>query len=259
MAQAERLQKVLSQFGIASRRQAEVMIAQGQVQVNGERAHLGQKVDLDQDAIEVNGQRLRSQLEQRCYILLNKPLGVVSTCADPRGRPTVLDLLPLELQRGQGIHPVGRLDQNSTGALLLTNDGALTYRLTHPKHQITKTYRVWVKGEPDVTTLERWRQGVTLEGRKTLPARVVVVSPMPAFPVQRPAYRQLMTCLEISMTEGRNRQIRRLAAGFGCPVIHLHRMKIGKISLKGLERGGNKNQKRWRYLKLAEIRYLNNV
>ncbi|HEY9658706.1 MAG TPA: pseudouridine synthase, partial [Allocoleopsis sp.] len=145
----ERLQKILSQWGIASRRQAEQMILAGRVRLNGEVVQLGQQADPDRDRIEVDGKLIQAvERPARVYFLLHKPLGVVSTCDDPQGRPTVLDLLPAVLQHHSGIHPVGRLDVNSTGALLLTNDGDLTFCLTHPRHAIPKTYHVWVEGHP---------------------------------------------------------------------------------------------------------------
>ena len=252
----ERLQKVLAQWGIASRRQAEQMITDGKVKVNGAIAHLGQKVDPTQDTLEVNGKRLHTETSRKTYyLLLNKPLGIVSTCNDPQGRPTVLDLLPQSLRHGTGIHPVGRLDQNSTGALLLTNDGALTFKLTHPKHQIPKTYQVWVKGSPTSQTIRQWRNGVRLDGRLTHPAGVTHLTPTPRFPVRRSPYLSPMTCLQVVLTEGRNRQIRRVAEQLGHPVIHLHRQKIGTITLMGLEQQASKPQ-RWRYLKKDEIYFL---
>jgi 16S rRNA U516 pseudouridylate synthase RsuA-like enzyme len=158
-----RLQKILSQWGVGSRRLAESLIREGRVTVNGEAAHLGQKADLACDRIEVDGQVIHpEQRPEHHYLLLHKPLGMVSTCADPEGRPTVLEALPTELH-SVGLHPVGRLDMYSTGALLLTNDGELTYRFTHPKHDITKTYRVCLEGKPTAQTLKAWRQGMPLD------------------------------------------------------------------------------------------------
>ena len=224
----ERLQKLLSQWGIASRRQAEVLIKAGRVKVNGLPVKLGQSADPAQDIVEVDGQVLQPKNRpSHHYFLVNKPLGVVSTCDDPQGRKTVLDLLPAALRQGEGLHPVGRLDVNSTGALLLTNDGKLTYRLTHPSHQIPKVYRVRVQGIPSDAVLQRWRQGVLLDGRKTLPAKVRRLrSKMPD-----QAY------LDITLREGRNRQIRRVAEALGYPVVSLHRLAIGTIRLDQLGRG----------------------
>ncbi|MBF1990419.1 pseudouridine synthase [Fischerella thermalis] len=244
----ERLQKILSQWGIASRRQAEEMIRRSRVRVNGDLAHLGQKVDPQKDTITVDGKPVSS--EQRptlVYLLLHKGVGVVSTCHDPQGRKTVLDLLPPELHFGQGIHPVGRLDIDSTGAIILTNDGELTFWLTHPRHSIPKTYRVLVEGHPTESVLRTWRQGVLLDGRKTRPAQVKLIKKFAD-----------TTCLEIILKEGRNRQIRRVAEILGHPVIKLHRTAIGPIQLK---LPGNKPllEGEYRHLEESEIRFLQKV
>ncbi|MEB3826353.1 pseudouridine synthase [Phormidium sp. CCY1219] len=218
----ERVQKILSQWGIASRRQAEKMIQQGRVKLNGQPVHLGQKANPLLDRIEVDDRAIEpAHRPDLVYLLLHKPAGVVSTCSDPQGRTTVLHLLPPELRDSQGIHPVGRLDFDSTGALLLTNDGMLTFHLTHPKHCIPKTYRVWVEGHPPESILQQWRRGVMLDGRKTIPAQLRVLE----------AERKSKTRLEIVLKEGRNRQIRRVAAQLGYPVIQLHRTAIGSIEL----------------------------
>ncbi|MBF2065759.1 MAG: rRNA pseudouridine synthase [Calothrix sp. C42_A2020_038] len=217
-----RLQKVLSQWGVASRRHAEEMIRQSRVRINGATAQVGQKVDPERDVITVDGKTITTDRSPSLiYLLLNKPVGVVSTCNDPQGRTTVLDLLPNELRSGQGIHPVGRLDAESTGALILTNDGDLTYWLTHPRHSIPKTYRVLVQGQTSDAVLELWRSGVLLDDRKTRPAKVRVIKKMPT-----------QTRLEIILKEGRNRQIRRVAEQLGHPVIELHRTAIGSIQLQ---------------------------
>lgn len=244
----ERLQKIMAQWGIASRRQAEQMIQAGRVRVNGQMAHLGQKANPTCDLIEVDGKPIQpSDRPKLIYLLLNKPIGVVSTCADPRGRAKVLDLLPRRLQSDQGIHPVGRLDVDSTGALLLTNDGQLTFGLTHPRHHVPKTYQVWVQGCPPKSVLQAWRQGVMLGGQKTLPALVKQLE-------QRG---DCQTLLEVILFEGRNRQIRRVAEQLGHPVIKLHRTAIGSIQLNppgkpGLPSGG------YRPLNPSEVRFLRN-
>ncbi|MEG3859653.1 pseudouridine synthase [Microcoleus sp. herbarium12] len=218
----ERLQKILAQWGIASRRLAEQMIVAGRVRVNGNIAGLGQKANPDRDFIEVDGIPIKPTDRPACvYLLLNKPAGVVSTCSDPRDRSKVLDLLPPKLRSGQGIHPVGRLDADSTGALLLTNDGKLTFCLTHPRHSIAKTYQVWVLGDPPEPILQAWRQGIILSGRKTLPAKVRVLDRA-----------RDQTMLEVILSEGRNRQIRRTAEQLGYPVVRLHRTAIGPIQLQ---------------------------
>lgn len=235
---AERLQKVLAQHGLASRRKAEQWIQDGRVSVNGAPAQLGQKVDLTCDRIAVDGRDLAPQ-PQNYYFLLNKPAGAVSTCSDPEGRPTVLNTLPEALQ-AVGIHPVGRLDTYSTGALLLTNDGDLTYRLTHPKHDIAKVYHVCLEGRVSAETLASWRQGVWLAGRQTRPAEVTILAT--ATPGS--------TRLKVTLREGRNRQIRRVAELLGHRVLSLHRIAIGSVHLGNLASGA------YRPLSPAEIRAL---
>jgi pseudouridine synthase len=250
----ERVQKILSQWGIASRRQAEKMILAGKVRLNGSVVDLGQKANPDTDLIEVNGKLLQSgNRPHLIYLLLNKPRGVISTCRDdPKcntmqdKRNTVLDLLPRALRESQGVHPVGRLDAESTGALILTNDGALTFKLTHPRYHIPKTYQVWVQGNPPESILESWRQGVDLDGKKTLPAGVRILKLQPE-----------QTLLEIVLTEGRNRQIRRVADLLGYPVIHLHRTAIGQILLQ-IPGEAVLSSGHYRYLRSFEVRFLQN-
>ncbi|WP_198804980.1 pseudouridine synthase [Leptolyngbya sp. BL0902] len=237
---AERLQKLLAQHGLASRRKAEEWIIAGRVTVNGVPAHLGQKVDPDHDQVAVD-QRLLTlqQRPQPYYLLLHKPLGMVSTCADPQGRPTVLDALPPELWC-LGLHPVGRLDTYSSGALILTNDGDFTYRLTHPKHGLAKHYRVRVAGRVSPDTLATWQQGIELDGRLTCPAQVKIVGV--------PGSRH--TDLAITLWEGRNRQIRRVAEVLGHRVLRLHRLAIGSVRLGNLQGGA------YRSLSTGEIKAL---
>ncbi|MEH2410285.1 pseudouridine synthase [Nostoc sp.] len=240
-----RLQKILAQWGIASRREAEEMIKDSRVQINGILAHLGQKVDPEKDAIAIDGKPVpKKHRPALIYLLLHKPAGVVSTCYDPHRRPTVLDLLPKELREGSGIHPVGRLDADSTGALILTNDGELTFGLTHPRHSISKTYRVLVKGYPPEAVLQMWRQGVMLEGRKTRAAKVQLI--------ERCAEQSV---LEIVLQEGRNRQIRRIAQQLGYPVIKLHRTAIGSIQLQ-TSKEPFLDEGKYRSLKDHEIHFL---
>lgn len=241
---AQRLQKILSQWGIASRREAERMILSGRVRLNGTVVHLGQTANPEEDQIEVDGIPVKSgDRPGSIYLLLDKPAGVVSTCRDQKQRPTVLDLLPPELREGQGIHPVGRLDAQSTGALLLTNDGLVTFVLTHPRHSIPKTYQVWVQGHPPESILQDWRQGVSLAGRKTRPAQVQVEE-----------QNDSQTLLKVVLKEGRNRQIRRVAAQLGYPVVHLRRTAIGPIILQPPLTELKPGQ--YRYLKDSEIRFL---
>ena len=238
----ERIQKILSQWGVASRRRAEEMILARRVRLNGEIATLGDKADPERDRLEVDGRVLKpASRPEFLYLLVNKPLGTISTCSDPEGRQTVLHLLPALMRKGKGLHPVGRLDADSSGALLLTNDGDLTLRLTHPRYDPAKTYRVWVNGDVSAATVERWQQGVFLDGRKTRPAQVRILKSL----VEK-------TLLEIVLNEGRNRQIRRVAEQLGHPVRALHRSAIGPVRLtpldgKPLEKGD------YRHLSATEV------
>ena len=168
----QRLQKLMAAAGLCSRRTAEAWIEAGRVNVDGQVASLGDQADPDSQVIQVDGRPLCPRREPT-VLLINKPPGVISTCRDPRGRSTVLDLLPRQLR--QGLHPVGRLDADSRGALLLTDQGELTLRLTHPRFDHAKTYRVWVDGTPLNTSLQRWRQGVSLDGTRTRSAEVRVL------------------------------------------------------------------------------------
>ncbi|KJH69715.1 pseudouridine synthase [Aliterella atlantica] len=241
----ERIQKILSQWGVASRRHAEELILAGRVQRNGVVVGLGEKADVEKDAIAVDGKLIRPVARpQLVYILLNKPKGIVATCNDPQGRKTVIDLLPKNLQIGQGIHPVGRLDVDSTGALILTNDGELTHKLTHPRHSIPKTYQVWVQGNPPPSVLKQWRDGIILDGKRTRKAQVKVVKRLDS-----------QTCLEVILKEGRNRQIRRVTEQLGYPVVNLHRTAIGAIQLQPLAEAGLLKGC-YRYLKDFEICFL---
>ncbi|NJK48972.1 rRNA pseudouridine synthase [Candidatus Gracilibacteria bacterium] len=243
----ERIQKILSQWGIASRRQAEQMILAGRVRLNGEIVSLGMKADPNLDRLEVDGQLIQSaNRPEFIYLLLNKPIGVVSTCHDPQGRTTVLDLLPENLRQGRGIHPVGRLDIDSTGALLLTNDGNLTLNLTHPRYHLPKTYQVWIDGNPSESVLQKWREGIMLVDKKTLPAQIEVLKRS-----------NCQTLLQVVLREGRNRQIRRIVELLGFKVLKLHRTAIGSIQLNQ----GNRIallSGRYRYLNENEIDFLKN-
>jgi 23S rRNA pseudouridine2605 synthase len=243
----ERVQKILSQWGIASRRKAEKMILAGRVKLNGQIVQLGDKADVTIDRLEVDGKKIQSvNRPPKIYLLLNKPAGIVSTCDDPQNRQTVLDLLPAELSQGQGIHPVGRLDFASSGALLMTNDGELTLSLTHPRYHLPKTYLVCLDGCPNQQDLDKWRKGIVLDNKKTLPAQVKVIKRQPQ-----------QTVLEIILREGRNRQIRRTAAQLGFKVLQLHRIAIGNITLNSsgtseLPSGS------YRHLEPTEIQFLKN-
>jgi 23S rRNA pseudouridine2605 synthase len=230
---AVRLQKLLSQAGVASRRAAEKLIAEGRVTVNGQTVRtMGSKADLTDD-IRVDGRRLRPP-ERTRYILVNKPAGYVTTRSDPQRRPTVIDLLR---DVREYVYPVGRLDYDSEGLLLLTNDGDLAARLTHPRHGVERAYEVRVAGTPDDEALERLRKGIVLDGRRTLPADVVLVSPR----------RSREAALRLTIREGRNRQVRRMCEAVGHPVRALRRIRIGPLEDRRLNPG------QWRELTAKEI------
>jgi pseudouridine synthase len=232
---SERLQKLLSQAGIASRRAAERLIAEGRVSVNGETVRtMGVKADPTTDDIRVDGRRVKLT-EQRRYILLNKPKGYVTTRSDPQRRPTVIDLLGGVREY---IYPVGRLDYDSEGLLLLTNDGDLAARLTHPRHGVERTYEARVAGMPARDALDRLRQGVPLDSRRTLPATVVLLNA---------GRRDRDGILLLTIREGRNRQVRRMCEAVGHPVQSLKRTRIGPIADRRLKPG------QWRELTAAEI------
>lgn len=221
-ARRERLQKIISAAGVASRRLAEELITQGRVQVNGEFVReLGTKADPDRDEIKVDGRRIKEQKRKR-YILLYKPRGYVTTRSDPQGRATVMDLL-------QGVkeyvYPVGRLDYDSEGLLLLTNDGDLATRLMHPSHEIEKVYEARVRGVPAAEDLERLARGVVLDGKRTAPAKVHV----PDRPTKKTESGAEQTFVEIVLREGRQRQVRRMFESIGHPVARLRRIRIGPI------------------------------
>src|SRR5688500_2787712 len=212
----DRLQKILSQAGIASRRAAEKLIADGRVSVNGVTVReMGTKADPLADDIRVDGRRLKGPERVR-YILLNKPAGYVTTRSDPQRRPTVMDLLAGVREY---VYPVGRLDYETEGLLLLTNDGDLAAELTHPRHGVERTYEAHVAGLPDEDAVERLRRGIPLDGRRTLPAHVVVLNRAPARDSVGPARAGLHGreknrgrdgVLLITIREGRNRQVRRM-------------------------------------------------
>jgi 23S rRNA pseudouridine2605 synthase/16S rRNA pseudouridine516 synthase len=219
----QRLQKLMAAAGLCSRRRGEDWLQAGRVTVDGRVASLGDQADPNSQLIEVDGVPLISVQEPRVF-LLNKPVGVICSCRDPQGRATVLDCLPH--QERSGLHPVGRLDADSRGALLLTDQGELTLRLTHPRYNHAKTYRVLVRGIPSSQVLRRWREGLLLDGRLTRPARVSCLRS-----------RGASSLLEVELKEGRNRQIRRVAELLGHPVIDLQRVAIDGIRLDDLAEG----------------------
>jgi 23S rRNA pseudouridine2605 synthase len=229
-AERMRVHRALALAGVARRRAAEGMVADGRVSVNGEPASVGQSVGPD-DVIEVDGRRLRDREQMRAY-LLNKPAGVVSTAHDPQGRPTVLDALPDDVR----VYPVGRLDVDTTGALLVTNDGDLAARLMHPSSKAPKTYEALLRGQVSADTIRRLRRGVELEDGITAPARVRAMDRIAAGG----------TWLQIELTEGRNRQVRRMGDAVGHRVLRLHRSRYAGIGVDRLAPG------RWRPISRAE-------
>ena len=224
---AERLQKILSQYGVASRRQAEELINQGRVTVNGAEAVLGQTADPEKDQIAVDGAVLERAPQTVCY-MLNKPRGYVTTLQDEKGRKNVADLMA---GCGQRVYPAGRLDLNSEGLLLMTNDGELTNSLTHPKGEIHKVYHVWCNGFTE-GVLKTLTSSIVIDGKKTVPAKVRVLS---------------QNMLEFTLFEGRNRQIRRLCEAAGVTVTRLKRVQEGNLHLGDLPVG------KWRKLTEKEL------
>ncbi len=232
----QRLQKIISSAGIASRRKAEELIIQGRVRVNRKTVvEPGTRADPERDRIEVDG-KVISLKGPRVYILLNKPRGFISAVSDPRRRPVVTDLLKRVRER---VYPVGRLDFDSEGALLLTNDGELAGRLIHPRYRVPKKYLVKVSDVPDERDLERLRKGVLLEDGRTLPARVRLVRKT-----------KKNSWLEITVSEGRNRLIRRMCGKVGHPVLKLKRTSFAGIGPGRLRPG------EWRYLRPDEVKRL---
>ncbi len=217
---SQRLQKILSAAGVASRRLSEELITQGRVTVNGHVVtELGSKADPSRDEIKVDGRRITIQ-QRRVYILMNKPRGYVTTRSDPQGRPTVMNLLK---NVREYVYPVGRLDYDSEGLLLLTNDGELAARLTHPRHEVERVYEARVRGVPDAHELDRLTRGVVIEGRRTAPARVRLTH-------VRDAESGSQGIVEIAIHEGRQRQVRKMFDAVGHPVVRLRRVAIGPVS-----------------------------
>jgi 23S rRNA pseudouridine2605 synthase len=223
-----RLNAYLARSGVASRRKADELIKAGRVSVNGEPGQLNTFVESG-DRVEVDGREVSAQ--RLAYLLLHKPAGVVTTASDPQGRPTVVGLVPGDVR----VVPVGRLDVDTTGALLLTNDGELAHRLAHPKYEVEKVYEAEVDGEPSDETLRRLAQGLKLEDGVTAPAAVLRLGP---------------SAIELSIHEGRNRQVRRMLEAVGHPVRALHRSRYAGLTLEGLAPG------EWRALTPSEVERL---
>jgi pseudouridine synthase len=235
----ERLQKVLAHAGVASRRASERLIVDGRVTVNGRVVtELGTRVDPEHDAIKVDGKRLQAPPRAHSYLLVHKPRGYVTTLSDPQGRPTVRELVKGVRRR---VYPVGRLDLDSEGLLLLTDDGDLARDLMDPRSRVPRTYHVKVQGAPEAAVLTRLRRGVVLDGRRTRPARVKSIRPG-----KNP-------WLEITIVEGRNRQIRRMCEAVGHRVVKLRRVRLGPLELGRMAPGDS------RPLSSRELRELRRV
>ena len=236
----ERLQKYLANSGVASRRKCEEYILQGKVKVNGiVVTELGTKIDSEKDIVEFENKVIKENAKH-IYVLLNKPIGYVTTSDDQFGRDTVLDLVKVR----ERIVPVGRLDMYTSGALILTNDGEFVYKITHPKHEIEKTYTVTIKGIVQNNEVEQLRNGVQIDEYITKPAKVKILKTDIEKDISR---------LEITIHEGKNRQVRKMCEAIGRKVLALHRSKIGNIGVKDIELG------KWRYLNSKEIEQLMNL
>ena len=230
-----RLQKFMADCGIASRRKCEEYIESGRVYVNGTKASLGDKVDPENDNVEFDGNKIEITRKEYTYILLNKPIGYVTTAKDQFDRETVLDLV----KTNSRIVPVGRLDMYTSGALILSDDGDFIYKVTHPKHEIEKTYNATVVGIVSEEDIDSLRKGVTIDGDYTTkPAKVRILKIDEEKKISR---------IELTIHEGKNRQVRKMCEAIGKRVLALHRSKIGSIDVKDLKIGT------WRYLEKSEI------
>lgn len=222
----EKLHKFIARSGICSRRQAEKLIEEGRVKVNGKIAVIGQRIDPAKDVVEVDGKVIKP-VDEKIYIAFNKPKGVVTTTKDELGRTCVVDFLKKHIELSKyRLFYVGRLDKNSTGLILLTNDGELAASLLNPKKMVPKEYIVTVKGHPSKSKLAMLEQGIYLEGKKTLPCKIEVLKK-----------NKSSTRLRIILYEGKKRQIRKMMKLINHPVVSLNRVAIGPVRLKGLKRG----------------------
>lgn len=232
-----RLQKYLASCGVASRRKCEELIIEGKITVNDEKVELGFKINPEKDIVKYNGKQVKNENKKYTYILLNKPIGVVTTADDQFGRQTVLDLVKVKAR----VVPVGRLDMYTSGALILTDDGDFIYKVTHPKHEIDKTYTVTIIGKVTEDEVQRLRDGVKIDDYVTKPAKVKIL---------KIDEEKNNSRLEITIHEGKNRQVRKMCEAVGRKVIALHRSKIGNLGVKDLKIGT------WRYLTPKEVEHI---
>lgn len=234
-----RLQKYMAECGVASRRKCEELISQGKVKVNGKIVtELGTKINPNKDEVVFNGKTLKHEDDEKVYILLNKPIGYVTTVKDQFSRDTVLDLI----KTNKRVVPVGRLDMYTSGAIILTNDGEFVYKVTHPKHEIDKTYNVTVKGIVTKEDIENLQKGVVIDENYTTKeanARILKIDK-----------EKDISRIEIKIHEGKNRQVRKMCEAINKKVLALHRSKIGNIDVKDLKIGD------WRYLTIKEVKNL---
>ncbi|MST99925.1 pseudouridine synthase [Tissierella pigra] len=234
-----RLQKYIALCGISSRRKAEQLIIEGKVMVNNKIiTALGTTIDPSKDVVKVNDKKIKEE-KSKVYIMLNKPIGFVTTLKDEKDRKIVTDLIEGVKER---IYPVGRLDADTTGLLLLTNDGDMAYKLTHPSNEIMKKYIAIVEGVPNKMELEKFRRGLIIDGKKTSKAYIKIAKRY-----------DTESILEIVIHEGRNRQVKKMCEAINHPVKKLKRVSIGEIELGGLDIGN------WRYLNDEEVKYLRGI
>ena len=235
-----RLQKYMAHCGVGSRRKCEELIKQGRVYINGNQVtEMGVKVDLENDEVRLDKSQLLKLTEEKIYILLYKPKGTITSVSDPRGRKTVLEHMGWKVSR---IYPVGRLDYDTEGVLILSNDGEFTYEMTHPKHEVEKEYYCVVEGSPGPVAIRQLRQGVEINGFVTSPAKVTLIEQQEKHSIFR-----------LIIHEGKNRQVRRMFEAVGHPVVYLRREKFGGLSLKGMQVG------EWRKLTDEEVKGLKSL
>lgn len=232
-----RLAKYLSRAGVASRRQAEALIGEGRVEVNGLVVEKPQTLVTDRDRVMVDGHIIEN-IEQKCYLLMHKPPGYISTVKDTHNRPTVLDLISSVEDR---LYPVGRLDADTSGALLMTNDGEMAFRLTHPSYEVKKRYLALVSGIPNRESLDRLRKGIVIEEHYTAPAGIKLIERM---------VKHNQALLELTLIEGKKRQVKKMCRAINHPVIKLHREEFAGLKIGGLPEGNH------RFLSDQELKWL---